>query len=73
MNLTPWFPGNIKPIHTGVYQRNYGKSQIKELEDITYCLWDGENWKVWGFTVEDASLEVWKSSMQNLPWRGILK
>lgn len=35
--FTPWFHGNIKPVHIGIYQR--------DTADI-YSYWDGEYWSI---------------------------
>ncbi len=64
-NETPWFPGDVKPAHVGLYQRNGGP----------YVYWSGWNGTFWGtgaFREEDAV--TWrneKSLCQSLPWRGL--
>lgn len=69
MNPTPWFPGEVKPVREGVYQRMYNKNS----RDIRYCFWDGA-WRVGYWDVESAD---WYrrgfAHDQNLPWRGIHK
>lgn len=71
MKLTPWFPGDIKPVHIGVYQRDH--SVHAQPEDLGYCLWNGEIWMVWEYDIEDASKSTLVSNYQNLPWRGTFK
>ena len=66
MKLTPWFPGTVKPVRAGVYERQYGKETF-------YCLWDGEYWHTWAMTPKHAEKLHGFSAMQSLPWRGVLK
>ena len=66
MKLTPWFPGDAKPMWVGVYERQYGKETF-------YCLWDGEYWHTWAMTPKHAEKVLGFSAMQNLPWRGVMK
>lgn len=42
--LTPWFKGNVKPVHVGLYQvkRNNGVGNIYPSE--TELLWTGVSW-----------------------------
>lgn len=50
MNLTPWFPGNVRPKRRGVY-----KTWDKGLRQSFYNYWDGKKWNGgWG-TAEDAA------------------
>ncbi|CAJ7525264.1 Uncharacterised protein [Burkholderia pseudomallei] len=59
--LTEWFPKNIKPVHIGLYQRNYG-DDLTEIPDY----WDGSLW--WICT---SSGNIVTRSGISLPWRGI--
>jgi hypothetical protein len=65
MKLTKWYPGHIKPVRVGVYQRDYGSY-------FAYCFWDG-----FVFSVGYLELKSFKkdspSPHQNLRWRGVAK
>lgn len=39
VEVTPWFPCNIKPVHKGWYECDYGKGN-----DPCMRFWDGEAW-----------------------------
>lgn len=66
MALTPWFPGDVKPVHVGVYPRDIGGW------GISYSYWNGKFWELWGLTVNDAFANcLMKSLYQNEPWRGL--
>lgn len=72
MTLTPWFPGDVKPVHIGVYQRDFGGADNRK-----YAYWGGDHWRWSEPTPERAAL--WrhvdgKSSVQLEPsirWRGL--
>ena len=68
MKLTTWFPGDVKPVRVGVYERKYNMSRF-----YCYCYWDGEYWHVWAETPMVAEKAFLISALQNLPWRGALK
>ena len=71
MKLTQWFPGDVKPVHVGVYER-----RLKGTTTVFYSRWDGEKWWSLRRTVTGANtvLPVLRfSDYQNLPWRGVLK
>ena len=68
MKLTPWFPGDVKPVHVGVYER-----RLKFRAGVYYSQWDGEKWLRLHWTVEGAAHQILDSVYQNLPWRGVLK
>jgi hypothetical protein len=77
MNLTDWFPGSAKPVRKGVYQREYTYGKSKGLQ---YCYWNGKEWGLGNFTVENAMLNAMldgkaflPAPRQRLPWRGVLK
>lgn len=65
---TPWFPSDVKPVHPGVYERDFGTIGIR------FAYWTGTNWG--GFAVEH------KHAVQNrrfptahpvAPWRGLAR
>lgn len=71
MNLTDWFPGSVKPVRKGVYQREYiyGKAKIP-----TFCYWDGKQWYAGAHTVDGAACNFpLLAPNQSLRWRGVLK
>lgn len=59
--LTEWFPKNIKPVHVGLYQRDYG-DDLTEIPDY----WDGSRW--W---IRAADGNIVARSGLPLPWRGL--
>ena len=65
MNVTKWYPGLIKPVHIGVYQRSLNNER-------GFGFWDGRLWRLTGGTIEDAiNLKQWVSHNQHLArWRG---
>ena len=70
MILTDWFPGAVKPVRNGVYEREYiyGKATI-----TSYCHWDGKYWFMGKGTVEGAEKNFNVAPNQSLRWRGVLK
>jgi hypothetical protein len=73
MNLTDWFPGSVKPVRKGVYQREYIYGKAK----FTYfCYWDGKQWYGGASSANGAVKEfliLFVAPNQFLPWRGVLK
>jgi hypothetical protein len=69
MILTDWFPGSVKPVRKGVYQREYiyGKAKLS-----MYCHWDGKRWLAGGQIVDGAE-HHFPAPNQSLRWRGVLK
>ena len=73
MTLTDWFPGSVKPVRKGVYQREYTYGKSKGLQ---YCYWNGKVWGMGEQTVEEAmthEIVFMVAPRQFLPWRGVLK
>ena len=69
MKLTPWYPGHVKPVRVGVYERDYGDDD----QTPSYCYFD-KVWSSYGGSVEEAeSYKDYVSSEQCYPWRGIAK
>jgi len=67
LKLSQWHDGNVKPVHVGIYERQYHYNTM-----LNY--WNGESWR-WP---ADGYLMAWTlrhelSSSQTLPWRGIVK
>ena len=75
MKLTQWFPGDVKPVRVGVYERLYFREQL----ETRYSYWNGEEWSVWSILPSGAALaalaaeEKRISMCQDLPWRGVMK
>lgn len=69
--LTDWYPGDVKPVRVGVYERNFDRPDGERW----YSFWDGKHWrfghfaKHWAEQYKDEKL----SFEQRLPWRGIAK
>lgn len=63
--LTPWFPGSVKPERPGVYQR---RTLFGELR---FARWDGHQWLAYRGTPEAAALGTIPSAYPDLPWRGL--
>lgn len=67
--FTPWFDGRVQPVHVGVYPRDF--SMRSDGTDVAPCRWDGQQWMVWGDTVQEAASSRMPSQYQGLPWRGL--
>lgn len=69
MNLTPWFPSEIKPVHVGAYL-SYEYSDGSDF----YRYWDGEHWGAASRTIENA-LPFSQSSFacQSNRWCGLAR
>lgn len=70
--LTPWFPGNVKPVRVGVYERK--PTEFTGLGG-KYSFWNGNKWLLSAETIQEAAEEgcwVW-SFEQKTPWRGVAK
>ena len=54
---TPWFHGNLRPVHVGWYERIYNETWISKY------YWDGTRWLL--YPDQDPS------NYQFLKWRGL--
>jgi hypothetical protein len=70
-DLTPWFPGTVKPARPGVYER----TDHDEMWD--FARWDGRRWMCGQLTPEEADTLVMHESMYQphhgdtgFSWRG---
>ena len=62
------FPGDVKPVRKGIYQRD----RLKAVRHWSY--WDGSSWGVGVFSRVNAwKYRDWRSKHQSLPWYGIEK
>lgn len=64
--LTPWFPGTVKPVHEGVYQRDYG-----DPIGTGFSRFDGRKWFLGFNDPEEAAASTIITTHPNLPWRGL--
>jgi hypothetical protein len=63
--VTQWFGPDEKPVHAGVYERDYG-------DDVYYCWWNGETWGVCSLDISRAyRFRIVASGSIYLPWRGL--
>ena len=64
--LTPVFPGSVKPLRRGLYQRRYHTGRF-------YCYFD-KTWRFGGVDEKTAMhVRGWEAMSQSLPWRGLAK
>lgn len=73
--LTPWFPGDVKPVRSGVYFVRQLSNDCKSGDVIFegYCYWSGVRWG--SVTLEKAHAKklAVPPGFQNKPWRGLTK
>lgn len=70
MQKTDWFPGSVKPVRSGVYERmyTYGKSRVAKFSHYSPRI----GWGLGGATVSEALTFSWDDAPnQTLPWRGL--
>lgn len=66
MKKTPWFPGDVKPVRVGWYQREYtGTGDVIDTPDW----FDGEKWYL-GMRGGKSTLPAFT---QGRRWRGLTK
>lgn len=63
--LTPWFPGDVKPVYEGVYPRDFG------CLGPGFSKFDGHQWLLGCNNPDDAAVATLPSHCQSLPWRGL--
>ena len=66
--MTPWFDGDVRPVHVGMYLRKY-------LDAVLFCRWNGRQWFLGydGKNFDWAQKTKYTSHYQCLPWRGLSK
>lgn len=70
MKTTQWFPGHVKPVRVGVYERLYDEG--RELESVIFCRFDGVRWFVCSRIAEYAATQTVESGFQgSMKWRGL--
>lgn len=66
-NLTPWFPGDVKPVRPGVYETDARGSRLRCFQH-----WNGRFWGMACKTLDGAELYADDSSnYQDDKWRGL--
>jgi hypothetical protein len=75
LKLSPWHDGSVKPVHEGVYQRDYSTSKHPDdaTRGIQYCAFKDGKWHIFYDSIIEAKGSFIASSNKNLPWRGVLK
>lgn len=74
--FTPWFPGEVRPVRPGVYQRRiplakpHGRAWSVERYLLVYARWNGKCWLAYGMTAKAAAQNRAVSSFRGCPWRG---
>lgn len=65
--LTLWYPGEVKPVYVGLYERKY------DDRSIHFCYWTGEYFSVLlePNEQEDDEYIFMLSPFQDEPWRGL--
>ena len=64
--LTPWFPGDVKPVRVGHYERDWdGDGNALKLSPD---FWNGDSWEAVYFV---GDRERSKYTPQDHPWRGL--
>lgn len=71
MKLSKWHDGNVKPVHDGVYERDYSFLQGREAT-YRYCKWEDNKWYCCHVFLENAINESFPS-LALCPWRCIVK
>ena len=64
LKLTPWFPGSVKPVRPGVYERRTWRTLI-------YSQWTGGVWMGASESPDEAILADWICAVQSDDWRGL--
>jgi hypothetical protein len=65
---TPWFPGTVKPVHVGVYERKGLPSWDR------YSHWGGKRWGCSDISPDAAvrsAKQIGSSCFQDREWRGL--
>jgi len=69
--LTPWFPGSVKPVHIGVYE-----TDDVLPDDACFQHWNGTFWGLCSWSAEHAATRGQArgvSGFQESNWRGLAK
>jgi hypothetical protein len=63
---TKWYPGDVRPVRDGLYQRKMG-------DQIFWSKFENGWWRSGGGRKEFAVSSQYSSPYQNLAWRGLKK
>ena len=72
MKRTKWYPGTIKPVREGWYERDYTSvSSVPEVihKDLWQQFKPGDGF----WYVDEPAGQINDAFYENLPWRGIVK
>lgn len=71
--LTPWFPHNIKPVRSGVYEVKF--DLLGNDDGGGYAFWDGLRWTNALANVARAheNNDWFEGAVQQKKWRGLTK
>ena len=66
--LTPWFSGDVQPVHLGVYQLDCG-----DWGHLVYCYWSRRGWGWPAIRPEIAVRRDWLTTRISTrgKWRGL--
>ncbi len=71
MEKTDWFPGGVKPVRSGVYERMASVGKAIVIRYAHYDTVTGE-WGLSGSTPDDAMALRWDTSPAQMRfWRGV--
>lgn len=73
MKLTLYYPGNVEPARSGVYERKYPANYFMRGQSNRFCYWNGIRWHGAKLTPGEAFACRYASARQSLPWRGVAK
>ena len=70
MRRTKWYPGTIKPVREGWYERDYSSTLIDGIhKDLWQQFKPGDGY----WFVDEPEGQINDAFYENLPWRGIVK
>jgi len=64
---TPWFSGDQKPVHIGIYERGIDGTPFPH----PFYVWDGQEWVGMGGTTPQTVVGRNPSIWQSIAWRGL--
>ncbi|MFW6855316.1 hypothetical protein ACODYM_28915 [Burkholderia gladioli] len=72
LKTTPWFSGDIPPMHAGSYQVTEEEGNPKHGVWIAWQCWNGEHWGRLAQTQKEAEKGAqFLSQFQSHCWRGV--
>lgn len=70
MKRTPWYPGTVKPVREGWYERDYTGTFTGAIH---LDLWQQIKPGIGYWYVDEPAGQINDAWYENLPWRGIEK